>query len=175
MYILPFVGERRIRVHTLCLPVTNQLSEIYAGADQQAIIGLLAKMGKNTRIGQSTFSMYIIIYTCIMGVQEVYNEIKFFNLFVAVDRSVSSSLSDAREALINAAMDALASFGNTIPPAQRIGSLPICYTLRMIPTFILALLKSVRFHLLTRLLENFSFHHVEHFTYIYLICYIKFV
>lgn len=77
-YILPFVGERRIRVHTLCLPVTNQLSEIYAGADQQAIIGLLAKMGKNTRIGQSTFSMYIIIYTCIMGVQEVYNEIKSF-------------------------------------------------------------------------------------------------
>lgn len=55
MHILPFVGERRIRVHTLCLPVTNQLSEIYAGADQQAIIGLLAKMGKNTRIGQSTF------------------------------------------------------------------------------------------------------------------------
>lgn len=100
-------GERRIRVHTLCLPVTNQLSEIYAGADQQAIIGLLAKM--------------------------------------AVDRSVSSSLSDAREALINAAMDALASFGNTIPPAQRIGSLPICYTLRMIPTFILALLKSKAF------------------------------
>lgn len=77
-FILPFVGERRIRVHTLCLPVTNQLSEIYAGADQQAIIGLLAKMGKNTGIGQSTFSMYIIIYTCIMGVQEVYNEIKSF-------------------------------------------------------------------------------------------------
>lgn len=91
-----------------------------------------------------------------------------------MDRSVSSSLSDAREALINAAMDALASFGNTIPPAQRIGSLPICYTLRMIPTFILALLKSVRFHLLTRLLENFSFHLVEHFTYIYLNFYIKF-
>ena len=30
----------------MCLPVTNQLSEIYAGADQKAIIGLLAKMGK---------------------------------------------------------------------------------------------------------------------------------
>jgi hypothetical protein len=41
-----FTGERRIRVHTMCLPVTNQLSEIYAGADQKAIIGLLAKMGK---------------------------------------------------------------------------------------------------------------------------------
>ena len=41
-----FVGERRIRVHTLCLPVTNQLSEVYASADQQAIVALLAKMGK---------------------------------------------------------------------------------------------------------------------------------
>lgn len=39
-------GERRIRVHTLCLPVTNQLSEVHAGADQLAIVGLLAKMGK---------------------------------------------------------------------------------------------------------------------------------
>jgi hypothetical protein len=27
----------------MCLPVTKQLSEIYAGADQKAIIGLLAK------------------------------------------------------------------------------------------------------------------------------------
>lgn len=56
---------------------------------------------------------------------------------------MTSSLPDAREAMINAAMDSLASFGNTIPPAQRIGSLPISFTLRMLPTFILALLKSV--------------------------------
>lgn len=41
-----FSGERRIRVHTLCLPVTNQISEVHAAADQQAIIALLAKMGK---------------------------------------------------------------------------------------------------------------------------------
>jgi protein transport protein SEC24 len=61
----------------------------------------------------------------------------------AVDRSVSSSLSDAREAMLNAAMDSVASFGGTIPPAQRIGSLPMSYTLRMLPAFILALLKSV--------------------------------
>ncbi|XP_071952334.1 protein transport protein Sec24A-like isoform X2 [Antedon mediterranea] len=37
-------GERRIRVHTMCLPITGQLSEIYAGADSQAIIGLLSRM-----------------------------------------------------------------------------------------------------------------------------------
>ncbi|CAH1794179.1 unnamed protein product, partial [Owenia fusiformis] len=46
-------GERRIRVHTMCLPVSNQQTEIYAGADQQAIIGLLAKMGVDRCIGSS--------------------------------------------------------------------------------------------------------------------------
>lgn len=30
----------------MCLPVTNQISEVFAGADQQAIVALLAKMGK---------------------------------------------------------------------------------------------------------------------------------
>lgn len=38
-------GERRIRVHTLCLPVVSQLSDVYLGADVQAITGLLANMG----------------------------------------------------------------------------------------------------------------------------------
>jgi len=39
-------GERRIRVHTLAVPVAKTLSEVHAHADQQAIIGLLAKMGR---------------------------------------------------------------------------------------------------------------------------------
>ena len=43
---LLFAGERRIRVHTLCVPITNQLSDVFAGADQQAIASLLAKMGR---------------------------------------------------------------------------------------------------------------------------------
>lgn len=38
-------GERRIRVHTLSLPVTNKLSDVFAYADQQAIASLLSKMG----------------------------------------------------------------------------------------------------------------------------------
>jgi hypothetical protein len=41
-----FSGERRIRVHTLCLPVAASLSDILYSADQQCIVGLLAKMGK---------------------------------------------------------------------------------------------------------------------------------
>lgn len=32
-------------MHTLCLPVVNSLSDIFAGADVQAITALLASMG----------------------------------------------------------------------------------------------------------------------------------
>lgn len=32
-------------MHTLCLPVTNNLHDILISADQQCITGLLAKMG----------------------------------------------------------------------------------------------------------------------------------
>lgn len=42
---LQCLGERRIRVHTLCLPVRKQLNEIHLGADAEAIVSLLAKMG----------------------------------------------------------------------------------------------------------------------------------
>ena len=40
-------GERRIRVHTLCLPTSASVTDIINGADQQAVIGMLAKFGKN--------------------------------------------------------------------------------------------------------------------------------
>ncbi|XP_026089897.1 protein transport protein Sec24A isoform X2 [Carassius auratus] len=99
-------GERRIRVHTLCLPVVNSLSDIFAGADVQAITALLASM--------------------------------------AVDRSVTASLSDARDALINAAIDSLSSFRSSVLTVQQPGLLaPAC--LRLLPLYILALLKHKAF------------------------------
>ncbi|XP_042567263.1 protein transport protein Sec24A-like [Cyprinus carpio] len=99
-------GERRIRVHTLCLPVVNSLSDIFAGADVQAITALLASM--------------------------------------AVDRSVTASLSDARDALINAAIDSLASYRSSVLTVQQPGLLtPAC--LRLLPLYILALLKHKAF------------------------------
>ncbi|KAM4620657.1 protein transport protein Sec24A isoform 2-T3 [Polymixia lowei] len=99
-------GERRIRVHTLCLPVVNSLSDIFAGADVQAIAGLLASM--------------------------------------AVDRSVSASLSDARDAMTNAAIDSLASYRQSVLTIQQPGLLaPAC--LRLFPLLILALLKQKAF------------------------------
>ncbi|XP_062308991.1 protein transport protein Sec24A [Osmerus eperlanus] len=99
-------GERRIRVHTMCLPVVNSLSDIFAGADVQAITGLLASM--------------------------------------AVDRSVTASLSDARDAMTNAAIDSLASYRSAVLTVQQPGLLaPAC--LRLFPLYILALLKQVAF------------------------------
>jgi protein transport protein SEC24 len=38
-------GERRIRVHSMALPVTNDLSEMYRAADASATLSLLAKIG----------------------------------------------------------------------------------------------------------------------------------
>ena len=38
------VGERRIRVHTIALPVSDKLADIYAGCNVQAVTGMLAKM-----------------------------------------------------------------------------------------------------------------------------------
>nr|CAD7391971.1 unnamed protein product [Timema cristinae] len=99
-------GERRIRVHTLCLPVSATLSDILYSADQQCIIGLLAKMG--------------------------------------VDRSHQSSLSDAKDAFINVAIDVLSAFKLT----QNVGpfsGLMAPHNLSLLPLYILALLKYVAF------------------------------
>ena len=38
-------GERRIRVHTLVLPVSGNILEVYSGIDNQAMICMLSKMG----------------------------------------------------------------------------------------------------------------------------------
>ncbi|KAK1787961.1 hypothetical protein P4O66_016438 [Electrophorus voltai] len=98
-------GERRIRVHTLCLPVVNSISDIFAGADVQAITGLLASM--------------------------------------AVDRSVTASLTDARDAMTNAVIDSLTSYRTSVLAIQQPGLLaPAC--LRLLPLYILGLLKQTQ-------------------------------
>lgn len=39
-------GERRIKVHTIAFPVVGTIHEVINNADQEAVIGLLVKMGK---------------------------------------------------------------------------------------------------------------------------------
>uniref|UniRef100_A0A8I5NQB1 SEC24 homolog B, COPII coat complex component n=1 Tax=Papio anubis TaxID=9555 RepID=A0A8I5NQB1_PAPAN len=99
-------GERRIRVHTLCLPVVSSLADVYAGVDVQAAICLLANM--------------------------------------AVDRSISSSLSDARDALVNAVVDSLSAYGSTVSNLQH-SALMAPSSLKLFPLYVLALLKQKAF------------------------------
>lgn len=73
----------------------------------------------------------------------------------AVDRSVTASLSDARDAMTNAAIDSLASYRQSVLTIQQPGLLsPAC--LRLFPLFILALLKQV--NTLTSLLHSWNEH-----------------
>ncbi|XP_063775067.1 protein transport protein Sec24B isoform X2 [Pseudophryne corroboree] len=99
-------GQRRIRVHTLCLPVVNSLPDVFAGADVQAVTCLLANM--------------------------------------AVDRSITSSLSDARDALVNAVVDSLATYNSTLSNLQQ-STLIAPSSLKLLPLYILALLKQKAF------------------------------
>ncbi|XP_020664499.2 protein transport protein Sec24B isoform X5 [Pogona vitticeps] len=99
-------GERRIRVHTLCLPVVTSLTDVYAGADVQAVVCLLANM--------------------------------------AVDRSISSSLSDARDALVNAVVDSLSAYMSTASNLQQ-SALIAPNSLRLFPLYVLALFKQKAF------------------------------
>ncbi|XP_076652844.1 protein transport protein Sec24AB [Halictus rubicundus] len=98
-------GERRIRVHTLSLPVANSLSDILHSADQQCIVGLLSKM--------------------------------------AVDRSQQSTLSDARDALINVAIDVVSAY--KLSQSAMTGGLMVPGNLKLLPLYIISLLKCVAF------------------------------
>ncbi|XP_076298607.1 protein transport protein Sec24AB [Lasioglossum baleicum] len=98
-------GERKIRVHTLSLPVANSLSDILHSADQQCIVGLLSKM--------------------------------------AVDRSQQSSLSDARDALINVGIDVVSAY--KLSQSAMTGGLMVPGSLKLLPLYIISLLKCIAF------------------------------
>ncbi|CAG8602265.1 335_t:CDS:10, partial [Dentiscutata heterogama] len=97
-------GERRIRVLTLSLPVTNNITELYSSADQIAISTLLANK--------------------------------------AVERSLSSKLEDARDALTNKMIDILGVYKSSITGSQGASpQLQICDNLKLLPLLALGLLK----------------------------------
>lgn len=102
-------GERRIRVHTLCLPTASTLQDVIHSADQQCIIGLLGKM--------------------------------------AVDRSTQSSLSDAREAFINAAIDVLSAYKFSLNMGNSTTGLLVPDCLKLLPLYISAILKFPAFRI----------------------------
>ncbi|CAF1127607.1 unnamed protein product [Adineta steineri] len=99
-------GERRIRVHSLSLPVSAAIKDIYAYADQEAMFALIAKM--------------------------------------AADRSTTSSIQEAREAMCNVACDIIkATMSNT--SSNRTVSLYVPYAIRSLPLYMLSMIKSTAF------------------------------
>lgn len=100
-------SERRIRIHTFCLPVTKSVNEIVNGADVECIVGLVAKM--------------------------------------AVDRTAMNSLKEAKDAMVNVAIDYLQAYGQHVISTQRSNTLISPFALRLLPLYILALMKNVAF------------------------------
>lgn len=49
IYIFFLLGDRRIRVHTLCLPIISDFSKIFNYFDIKATTSLLSKMGMSKK------------------------------------------------------------------------------------------------------------------------------
>lgn len=96
-------GERRVRVHTARYPTVATLPEVIYGANQTAIIAMLAKM--------------------------------------AVDRSLQASIGEAKEALIGAGVDLLEIYAIADEMRARSYAMGLPENLRLVPLYILALLK----------------------------------
>ena len=118
-----YSGERRIRVLTLCVPVTSSLSEVYTGADQYAIAAMLVKKGITANIKH------------LMAHQNIY--------FLAVDRSLTAKIEDARDALVYKLAEILSIYKSSFNQASHPQQLMICENLHLLPVFILGMLKNV--------------------------------
>jgi protein transport protein SEC24 len=100
-------SERRIRIHTYCLPVSKNVNELMNSADQECIIGLVAKM--------------------------------------AVDRTIMSSLKEAKDAMINVASDYLQAYTQVVVSGNRNAALISPNSLKLLPLYVLALMKNIAF------------------------------
>jgi len=121
-------SERRIRIHTYCLPVTKNINELVNGADQECIIGLISKMGNYS----SSFMNFKFE--------------KVIQFYLAVDRVTMSSLKEAKEGLINVAVDYIQAYGQHMVSSQyKNNALLSPYQMRLVPLYVLALIKNAAF------------------------------
>lgn len=86
LLFLLLTGERRIRVHTLSLPITSKLSDVYAYSDQEAIVNTLSKLGKYV-----CFNLYkLLIYslqTLTLKLVIVFKSLSNFRLLACLIKS----------------------------------------------------------------------------------------
>ncbi|KAF7262543.1 hypothetical protein EG68_00236 [Paragonimus skrjabini miyazakii] len=100
-------GDRRIRVHTLCLPVVHNASEVFQGADQGTIACLIGKMAVDRAINS--------------GVQ---------NAREAMANSVADVLTAFALATGLTAASSISSYAIACPPCLRLLALYVCGLLR---------------------------------------------
>ncbi|KAL6066051.1 Protein transport protein Sec24B [Balamuthia mandrillaris] len=101
-------GERRIRVATVCLPVTSSLSDLFKFADVDAIVTLTTKM--------------------------------------AIEKALTSKLSDTRQALLNKCIDILSVYRSSFAsPNTSSTQLVLPESLKLLPLYTLALIKNLAF------------------------------
>ncbi|KAH3667281.1 hypothetical protein OGAPHI_002930 [Ogataea philodendri] len=102
-------GERRVRVMTLAIPTSKDLTDVYASADQLALTNYFTHR--------------------------------------AVEKTLSSSLNDARDYLNKVLVDILALYKKEIVPGNLGSSSPLqlCTNLRMLPLLLQALTKHIAF------------------------------
>ena len=65
--------------------------------------------------------------------------------------------------MINASIDMLGAYGQTLAASQRVGQLPTCFTLRLMPLYCLAMLKYVSFYCLVEMGEKMNRNIEKHF------------
>ena len=115
----------------MCLPIASTVAEVIQSADQQCIVGLLAKMG------ELLFCEITLWFKSCLRLKLQL----FCSSSPAVDRSLQSNIGDARDALVNVCVDVLSAYKATLSSSS--SGLYAPSNLRLLPLFIAALLKSV--------------------------------
>ncbi len=67
-------GERRIRVHTLTVPVTGQLEEVFRQSDHLAVAGLLAKMAADRSAESGIKEAREALVNAVLDVLKAYGD-----------------------------------------------------------------------------------------------------
>ena len=124
----------------LQINIEESLSDVSNVAFQAAVLYTSSKSERRIRI--HTYSMPVT-----KNMNEIMNgadQEAIVGLIskLAVDRTAMNSLKDARDAMINVAVDYLQAYKHHVT-SSRSGSLISPYSLRLIPTFVLGLMKNV--------------------------------
>jgi len=93
------LGERRIRVATVCLPVTSSLSDLFKHADVDAVVTLMSKMG----------GCHINLALTLLSLSNLVHHLP------AVEKALVTKLSDARQAVLHKCIDILSVYRSVSP------------------------------------------------------------